>query len=683
MDVEREIAQHHAATLRAIETGRVELAIRRMKAYVKFAEAFLDAATARGIAVSPDASFFDWRTPIQIIRHAYKGILAAVTSGNSELIRAGASIPIQFMNMSVQKKDFLFYRKISAIYPAILSTSYTMDTARGRELIIDRSWGYLRDFAEYFLPKLTAHHDEKMRIQYTSELLWSFGDLMKVAVDHNDTNTFETIGIEMNSLFEYLEIHKLAEDIREELEAVIARERALIWFGLGAWIMRSFILAGTNREPGQPDPKLVDLSQIPTFVDSITRNFSSIRQLAKVYEEAVKRDYGSSRWEGWLMETIREGQVHAIGFGMWLTYFYVVVGLRLSKTGRLTAGDVPESFRELEFSMKNIREKIEVIKAEQQKWEDLIPWLKIKPTVETVDTTHWDYFLSANEAAVKEWTRRREDEIIASPIDPQRIETFKEQCLKGWYASAWLVKVILNMAQQVNATAEAGETYWAVHQRFPKEAFIATNDIEYIGLGFDQGATLGRETNEKLLAQIESSARGKELSGASLSIHEAMELIRAMTSKNSSVIAVIKGNFEIEKQLLGIPGFSACWTQTNPRFTFSEYLGDMNSIQTFFLYDKQVAQITIADLSRIGKLIWYVPQEYNVEGLLIRITEIDKEKANRLVDEQPKFMLNKDGANLTRELAIRNLLLDVDVFVGVKIELEINDYQAIKKIQIS
>ena len=94
MDVERELSSHCYATLRAIETHHVELAIIRLDAYVKFAEAYLDAATARGIRFSPSAtqsmSSIDWRTPTQIIDFAYDGILEAINPGNQELIRAGA-----------------------------------------------------------------------------------------------------------------------------------------------------------------------------------------------------------------------------------------------------------------------------------------------------------------------------------------------------------------------------------------------------------------------------------------------------------------------------------------------------------------------------------------------------------------------------------------------------------------
>jgi hypothetical protein len=688
VDIERELAQHHIAVLRAIDTKRVELAIRRMKAYVKFAEAFLDATAKRGITFSTDAaksvSFMDWRTPSQIISYAYQGIIASVKSGDRELIAAGAFIPIQFMKMSIEKNDFLFYRKISQIYPAMLSTAYASDTILNKELIIDKSWRYLREFSNYILPELIRKHDHKMGGQYISQLVWFFGDLMKIAMDHSDTNTFATIGNEMNSLFRYLEIHKLEEKVTEELKGMVAQEREIIWFGLGAWIMRSFILTGRKRDPGQPNPNLVDFGQIQNFLELIARNFSSIKQLAKTYERALTQEYKSRIWLGWLMETLSEGEVHSVDFKGWLTHFYVVCGLRLSKNGKLLTGDIPETYRELEFRMKEVREKIDAIKSDKKKWETLIPWMQEKPIADKeIADSRWDYFISANETAIKEWTRLHENEIIASKIDQQKIVKFKEQCLEGFEASAWVVKVISDKGIGINETAMKEDSYRAVHERIPKEAFIESNDIPYVGLGFNQGATIGRDINQIILSLIETNAEEIQINETKILINELEKITQSVTTLNNSALIILaKGNIDMEKQLLGCTGFTARWIQSKPRFNFSEYLGDMNNIPTFFQYNEKINQSLSIDLSRVGKLIWHIPQEHNFKGLAIKISEIDEKTAIKLVEENPKFMQDNNGTKLTRELAIRNLTLDVDVFVGVKIELEVSDYNAIKKIRV-
>lgn len=686
MDVERELAQHHIATLRAIETGRVELAERRLKAYVTFAQAFLDAANKRGINFSLDASrsvsMMDWRTPILIIDHAYDGVLAALKTSNQELILASTMLPILFMKMSVEKKDFLFYRRISQIYPAILATSYSIDTGQEKELMAGRSWRCLRDFARYFLPKLTAEYDEEIRRQFTAELIWRFGDLMKIAMDHNDSSNFAVIGREMDSLFHDLEFFGFSQDDASSLEAFAEQERLLIWFGFGAWILRSFISKNTQQEPGYPNPRMVDPMHIPAFFEVISRKFLNIKQLARVYIDALAREHASSPWHSWEMETLPEGQVHSINFRRWVTYFYTVMGLLLSKTGSPSTTDIPDPFRDLGFWMKDIQENVAKIKTEQQNWAVLIPQLAIEPVEKNVDDTFWDYFLSANEIAVKEWDRHREDEIIASPIDPQRVKTFQEQCLEGWNQSSWLVKVFSDMSQGFEKQAETGTTYWATDELYPKEAFIEKCDTHYIGLGSREGATLGRDTTTSLLSLINSRAQDAGTASADNIIEKTSEIVTSMSTGTSSLAILLTGSFDLERKFLAKEGFSPRWTQTNPRFTFHEYLGDMDNVPVFFIHIKQSSYITVVDLVKVGKLVRYLPTENNVCGMQIKVTEIDEAEANRIIENQPKFLEDADGSIRTREAAVRDLLLKVRIFVGVKIELEIEAPDAIKKISI-
>jgi|GEM_PF-3858242 len=686
MEIERELAQHHIATLRAIETGRVELAKRRLKAYVTFARAFLDAANKRGVNFSLDTSrsvsMMDWRTPILIIDHAYDGILAALKTSNQELISAATMIPIHFMEMSVEKKDFLFYRRISQIYPAILATSYSIDAKPEKEITASLSWRRLRDFAHYFLPELTTKYDEEIRKQFTAELIWRFGDLMKIAMDHNDSSNFAVIGREMDSLFHDLELFGFSQDDASSSEAFAEQERLIIWFGFGAWVLRSFISKDKSQEPEYPNLRLIDPTHIPAFFEVISRHFINIKQLASVYIHALTREHASSPWHSWEMETLPEGQVHLMSFRRWVIYFYTVMGLLLSKTGNPSTADIPDPSRDLEFGMKDIQEHVATIKDEQQNWKDLIPQLAIEPVKKNVDDTFWDYFLSANEIAVKEWERQREDEIIASPIDQQRVKTFQEQCLEGWNQNSWLVNVFSAMSQMFEKQAETGTTYWATDELFPKEALIENRETHYVGLGSMEGATLGRDTTKQLLSLINSRAQDAGTASVDNIIEKTSEIVTSMSTGTSAPVILLAGSFDLQRKFLAKEVFSPRWTQTNPRFTFHEYLGDLDNVPVFFIHIKQSSYITVVDLVKVGKLVRYLPAENNICGMQIKVTEIDEAEANRIIEKQPKFLEDADGSIRTREAAVRDLLLKVRIFVGIKIELEIEAPDAIKKISV-
>jgi len=686
MELERELAQHHIATLRAIETGRAELAERRLKAYVTFAQAFLDAANKRGITFSLDAarsvSFMDWRIPTLIMDHAFEGVLATLKTNDRELISSATLIPFQLMKMSVEKKDFLFYRRASQIHSAILSTSYLVNTKLEKEIIAELSWRRLRDFAHFYLPKLTAGYDEDTRKQFASELIWRFGDLIKLTLNHNDTSNFALIGREMDSLFHDLHIFGLSQEDALSLETFITQERAIIWFGFGAWIMRSYLSRNASKQPGYPDPRLIDLTHLPVFFEVIAKEFSNIKQLAHVFEHALGYEYSSSTWNSWLMETLPEGQAHWINFRQWLIYFYTVMGIRLSKTGTPDTGDIPDPFRDLEFWMNDIRKDMEEIKADQQNWSDFIPQLSIERIENEVDDTFWDYFISANEAAVKERKRQREDEIIASPVTPQRINEFREECIEGWNQRSWLVKVLSDIGHRVDRKADAETKLWSIDELVPKEAFIESSETHYVGLGREPAMILGRDTTKNLLSTLDNVAQNAGEISIVDTVEKISEIASSISTDISSLAIFSTGDYNLRRQLMTIQSLSPRWTQATPRFDFHEYFGDFGNIPVFFIHSDESSHIMITDLKKAGKLEWFIPEENNVNGLYIKITEIDKEEANRVIDNQPKFLQSEDGSERTREAAIRDLLLKVRIFVGVKIELEITNPEAIKKISI-
>lgn len=91
-----------------------------------------------------------------------------------------------------------------------------------------------------------------------------------------------------------------------------------------------------------------------------------------------------------------------------------------------------------------------------------------------------------------------------------------------------------------------------------------------------------------------------------------------------------------------------------------------------------MSQITVTDLGSLGKMIWSIPAENNVEELLINIKEIDRTEANQIIERQPEFLKDADGLVLSREESIRNLQLKVRMFVGVKIKLEISENAIIR-----
>jgi hypothetical protein len=423
--------------------------------------------------------------------------------------------------------------------------------------VVDRSWRRLTDFADYYLPKMTATQDRNIREQYTTDLIWRFGDLLKVTLDNNDLESFGIIGREFNLLFQNLEIKGLSKEDSLLLEAFTKKERLLVWFGMGAWILRSYKLKDERRLPGYPDLKLIDIKNIPLFFEQVARNFPNIGQLAEVYMDALSSQYKRPIWRWWLTETLPTKQVNEISTDRWLKYFYAVMGVRLSQTGTPSTSDIPKPFRDLQFLLKDIQEIIGQIKVEQSKWSDLLPKLQEKSLVENSDKTFWDYFISANKLAIDEWNRLNEEEIIASPINDKSIEKFKEDCLKSWQEHSWLVTVLTELGCRIDKVAEADSIYSALDFSFPKEAFIASNDTRFIGLGSDEGSSLGRSVSANLLALIKKAALNVGNSDKESMLNQTSDLIKKMSIPNSNIVVFLSGRFEIERRFLSTTEFFA------------------------------------------------------------------------------------------------------------------------------
>ena len=421
MDLERELALHYESTIRAIENGRIGLAKRRLEAYPRFAESFLDTAAHRGVLFSAStalsASILDWPTPTQIGRYAQRAITAAMRSRNAELISEAAYVPVRFLRLSVAHKEFLFYLDMLRIYPNILSLVYDSSLVSTRDLIVDRSWRPLRDFSHYWLLAQTKDVGVDLAAKYVSLVLWTYSDLLKVAMDHGDTETFGLIGRELNRLFDSLEIHWTQTNERNALRDLVTAERRLIWFGLGAWVVRSRVLTGARMRPGQPDQKLVDLSQIGSFMEVIANNFRTIRGISDTYLQARTGHYDGTHWERWLWQTLQEGVVQTLDFDQWLTRYYSLEGLRLVMTG---AKDSPRPHGQLRFYIDDIELFLREVKENPQKWTDFIPNLgtALLPGNAGMSVEQaTDQFLRANRSAIQEWNRSRDNQVIQVSLE--------------------------------------------------------------------------------------------------------------------------------------------------------------------------------------------------------------------------------------------------------------------------
>ena len=652
-DLGRELALHRQSTIQAIESGRTDVAVRRLQAYVKFAEAFFDAAPKGGSEFSrqgePVQDTLVYSVLPQISSHAREVVTAAIRSGNRELALTARAIPAQIMHLSVSKQSALLYQDMLQVYPRILALSYNPALLAVKDAIA-LSWYYITDSVFYWPFNGTREVEIRPASFYVSEMLWAFCDMLKVAMDHSDSDAFSVMARGFTRLHSNLEYRIAKSDALMALKSIIDTEQALIWFGLGAWVVRSHNLSGQQPPQGWPDQKLVDASQIGNFLDVIAPQFQTIGKLSATYSEAMQRHYGQSTWRQWIWETLPMEVVHHLDFERWLTWFYCLVGLRRSTS--VNPSDSVKPHRELRHRMEDIEKAVQEVRQNPPDRSEI------------TDEQAAENFLNAHRLAVRRWDFDREEAVISMPLAQSRIDAFAEECLKEWQEQGWLVNLFRQRGQLQTGVAESETGYRGIPSYMPKDAFIEAPGAMYLDLGRSFG--IGRGINEMLLAEIEAACAVRD----EVSRDAIAEKVLGSISPSPGQIVVVFGGVDLQFQFFEHDQFTPHWQDPDPAIQGGLYLGRFGDTSVFAHYAETEERVMVINVPELGNLIQYEPQDDNRQGLLVRITAINGAEAEELYKQDPEAIKGQDGATLAPEEARRQLQLRVKVWVAAWLEFE-------------
>jgi hypothetical protein len=382
-----------------------------------------------------------------------------------------------------------------------------------------------------------------------------------------------------------------------------------------------------------------------------------------------------------MLQTLPERKAHWGGFDQWLIYFYVIAGMRMSQNGNPATSDIPSPSRDLDARLNEIRKIVEEVRKDPKTWEPIIPWAT-GLEARNAEAPIWKYFIAANEAAVNEWQRRREDKVISAPLDERRVRAFGEAALKGWQDRSWMTLILTQMAGREDLTWQTEAKGRRVYELQPKQFFIDIDDTALGPLGYFQGTALGDTVSEDLLSTIIKVAIDQVDSEIGSVYKRTSDIVASMSTANASLAVFVVGDLSLERQYTDKPDFVPQWQQQSPRFSFHEYIGDINGIPCFFEFDQHRSEVIVCDLSKIGTLQWYMPTDNNVNGPLVKVTPISIEEASRLLTEQPALGKDTDGNQLPGDEAIRHLQLHVLILVEVRYDLKVIDQSAARKVTI-
>lgn len=678
-DIYQELEWHKIATLRAIQTGHMPMAKRRLDSYVLFSETFLKELDSRGIKFTSEqaqsVSYLDWPFAVQIIRHIHEVVLAALDTGNREMMATVLYQPIRFMRMSIRITDFLFFKRMLRIYPMALARSYGLPSEDVRILVVDRSWRYLSEFSNLVFPQLSQELDQERTPMFLSDIVWTFNDLLKVTIDHDDVDNYLKIGRELDRLFGWLRYETKVPWQRREVMREVDRERQLVWFGVGSWLARANIIEPKDTVL-HGAKQTVSRLHLPAFLQPVTARYSRIRDLSQVYVDALQFE-DKAVWDQWILEGLPEGEVHSVDFPRWLTYFYCVQGIRLILPRDGDVADMPVADERLKYKRDDIRAICEAISNNPSKWVRII-------TNEHI--ANWKSFVDLNEQAVAVYEAHRQDRIIESPLSEGRLTLYKEEFLKGWNSGAWLDYLLRTHAKVVRRPGEEGDTYLALHFRMPKEAFIDVREAEWVGLGLEEGKRLIGDVTSRYVDELFRVAESSRMQ-SSLSELPRLLSVQLDAMRETGVapqIAIIIGGYHLEQQLIRNSTLVPRWSPECPslKFEFSDYVGVIGEIPAFREGRTSEASILLANLELAGEYTIYEPQKDSYQDFLIRIRQLDQSKMDQLIESAMEECRKSGKTERSREEIIRSLSQEVEIFAGFKAELNITRPDCVRRIDV-
>jgi len=676
--IQKELELHKLATIRAMETGQEELTRRRLDLYIHLAEAFLDELTKRGIKYdrkqASEVSSLDWPLLSEITQHVYDLIVAAVNTNNSRIISIAAYTPIKFLKLSLTKGDFLFFSKILPVYPAILWKSYRLTSEDVKAQTAELSWRYLKEFADLILASSSHNLSQDKALVFINDILWKFNDLLKITIDYADEATFREIVYHMNKLFDRVHYEKGTSWQLEEVSLQIQKQKQVILFGLGSWLVRTIInkpeiprIPGIRRERA----KQISPDQISSFFQPILGSFPNIKNLSEIYFDALENDHDST-WDGWIIEGLPEGEVHTIDFRRYLTYFYCIQGIRLTPPAGQKWVDLPMSQRQLEYQIKDIGEICKSISTNVTQWDKILNPNQI---------SNWQGFVDINETAVSIYRRSREDEIIASSISKKRITAYQEEVLKAWSSSGWMDYLFRKYGRIEKAVAGDNSTYFAIYELRPKESFLEITDTSWVGFGSSDGRVLGRDLSRNILDFLLNSIQSTEVSH---SLQELTEIIikylsESRNTENYPQAIIIMGNYTVESSLLSSGHLIPSWSVQTLKLNVDNYIGTLNDIPVFLETDPSLSAVLLVNFNRLGIYKIYSPPTDNYDDVKIIINELNE---NEIENQATKELeeLSKKRESKSKEEIIRKLKQNVKVFVGYKYELIIQNIDGITRV---
>jgi len=537
------------------ELGKLEELI---ELYVNLAEGFLDyidlymggyslkQATKEKHSIWGGWAEVRWLT--DDIREIYE---KAMNSNNKGIILRIGSLPVRIARLAINYYDHYLFSEFIPFIKIIYRKALKKDNKDIKDLMIDRSWRYLKETINFYIePKLRKDNvkiEEKFIL--TDYVIYSFKvfqDLLKISFDYKDLSSFKKYTSEAIKILDFFQPSKATQNVEslkieleysnlsndqkkkqienlerqkalEKLESKITNNRNQMFFGISSWLLYE-LKSNNNNETSYFD---YIHKKLPSNLVKLTQIFIDLNQ----YEN--QNFWGWDRWE----DRPDEGTYSIKTFEN-LKVFYIIKSLLILESksnNEIKEIELPynRSLANLINDEGNLIKTLNNISNNKESWEKII---SIK-AIDKVDTL--------KELLLKAKRRQEEQELELKrkkDISVSKVKEFKDNIKEGFYTSVLIRNIFQYYELYIDQSSDLikKETNrFGINIVDDKGAFIENWSVNYLNWGKNYGREIALGENDKLLSMIAKNCEEVESFNKALDNFDKLNKIIILTSSRN------------------------------------------------------------------------------------------------------------------------------------------------------
>lgn len=719
-----ELNRKKDAAVEALRSGRIGVLDEISELYISVAISFLEVIKEIGGGYSQKdarkergAIIGGWDEVKWVSRDLYWLLEEAVKTGNREVVSTLSHIPIAISIRAIQFSDHFVFQEFVQFQTALYRLSKEVENPRIKEFLIDRSWRYLKEMADFYIEaelgkKKPINELENFR-DFGIDIMLIFQALLKESFTQGDVKSFELFIQAIAKLFDHFnpsEEYPSADDYegflkranldpneKIDLEEKLARQKALekmdldikrrkkeLFFGISAWVLSKFMNSDFTDESLQ---KFWEISNryLPT----------DIKELLDTYQRTHGFDTEDFwGWDWWEMEGQPEGVANSIDVSGKFDWLFCVRALALIKDlskEQIQAIKI-EPKRDLVYLIDKedspVKSRLNQITENKDRWSKIVP-------AESFDKI--GDLRSLLDSVVKEQELNEQDTLVSATIDLAKVDKFYQEFSSAFFKTAGIRTLfhLNNIYSEFKRQTKKDIKQWGFNQIADKAAFIKDWYVNYTDWGKHYGEELASAEDYRLYKEISQNMpifkpRTEDFNEK---IVEAIESLKGKGFKPSVIFTTAYPSqfYKAEpKDGKFIPHYQTGKSKFNKVSMFIGVFKYKNKeipvIESRNRAIDREEEICIVDIDKYANLVQYPPYSQDSEKafkrdiFIFRIIDLndDKDLRQKIVKQKPDWLKSySDPERYLSQKVVTNILERFELRIvnknaGIKFTLPAN-----------